>query len=113
MATLIATYTSEAGGSERFLLDVARGLTEPPLIACPEGWLADRARAAGFTVFALPGRSLRLRGSPRERAAAAAHLASHARELRELCDNLRPSLLVAYPTRVVLLSLPTASYQIL
>jgi len=99
VATLIATYTSESGGSERLLLDVARGLRRPPLIACPEGWLAGTARDAGITVFILPSRSLQLRASARDRVAAGARLAAHARELRHLCEDVRPDLLVAWGMR--------------
>src|SRR5207248_285837 len=97
--TLIATYTSETGGSERLLLDVARGLSEPPLIACPPGWLAEEARADGMTVLTLPARSLLLRGSVRRAARAAGSLAAHGCELRQLCDDLRPDLLVAWGMR--------------
>jgi N-acetylglucosaminyl-diphospho-decaprenol L-rhamnosyltransferase len=99
VTTLIATYASGAGGSERLLLDVARGLSQPPLVACPAGWLADRARAAGLTVLELPPRSQQLRGSARRRAAAALRLGAHARELERLCTDLRPDLFVAWGMR--------------
>src|SRR5436305_11770590 len=78
VSTLIASYTSEAGGSERLLLDVAAGLPERPLIACPEGWLADRAREAGLVVLPLRGRSMHLRATPRDRLLVAARIAGHA-----------------------------------
>jgi N-acetylglucosaminyl-diphospho-decaprenol L-rhamnosyltransferase len=96
---LIATYASEAGGSERLLLDVAKGLTDPPLIACPEGWLAEQSRDAGFVVFPLRARSVHLRASARDRVAAGLRLAGHARELRRLCEDLQPDLLVAWGMR--------------
>src|SRR3954454_13709366 len=99
MATLIATYTSAAGGSERLLLDVATALETPPLIACPPGWLADEARAAGLTVFELPARSLHVRRSLRDRAASFTRLTAHSRELRRLYQDIRPELVVAWGMR--------------
>jgi glycosyltransferase involved in cell wall biosynthesis/GT2 family glycosyltransferase len=99
MPALIATYTSAAGGSERLLLDVATGLDEAPLIACPAGWLADQARAAGLTVFELPARSLHVRRSVRDRVASLARVAAHARELRRLCADVKPDLVVAWGMR--------------
>ena len=102
MATLIATYTSAAGGSERLLLDVATGLDEAPLIACPGGWLADRARDAGLTVFELPERSLHLRRSARDRVASLARIAGHSRELRRLIADVRPELFVAWGMRTAI-----------
>src|SRR3954454_9327335 len=102
MATLIATYTSAAGGSERLLLDVATALETPPLIACPPGWLADEARSAGFTVFELPERSLHVRKSARDRVASVVRLRAHARELRRLCNDLRPDLFVAWGMRTAI-----------
>src|SRR5215213_9617489 len=102
MPALIATYTSAAGGAERLLLDVATGLDEPPLIACPSGWLADEARAKGFTVFELPPRSLHVRRSARDRVASFTRLAAHARELRRLYEDVRPSLVVAWGMRTAI-----------
>src|SRR5205807_3475138 len=84
---------------ERWLLDVAAGLHEPPLIACPGGWLAAEARSRGFTVFELPSRSLHVRRSLRDRLAAPARLAAHVREIRRLCRDLEPDLLLAWGMR--------------
>src|SRR3954447_4240551 len=102
MPALIATYTSAAGGSERFLLDVATGLDEPPLIACPSGWLADRARELGFTVFELPPRSLHLRRSVRDRVGSLRRLAAHSRELRRLIADVRPDVVIAWGMRTAI-----------
>lgn len=99
MSTLIASYTSQAGGSERMLLGSALGLAEPPLIACPPGWLADQAREEGLQVIELRPRSLDLRASARDRAGALVRLGAHARELRGLCRSLRPEKLVAWGMR--------------
>src|SRR4051794_27147416 len=102
MPALIASYTSAAGGAERLLLDVASGLDEPPMIACPPGWLADEARARGLRVFELRERSLHVRRSLRDRIAAAPRVAAHARELRRLYAALRPEVVVAWGMRTAL-----------
>src|SRR3954454_25377731 len=102
MPALIASYTSAAGGAERLLLDVATGLDDPPLIACPSGWLADEARALGLTVFELPLRSLHVRRSARDRLASFPRLAGHARELRRLYEDVRPDVVVAWGMRTAM-----------
>src|SRR3954454_7603382 len=102
MPALIASYTSAAGGAERLLLDVATGLGEAPVVACPSGWLADEARGAGLTVFELPGRSLHMRRSLRDRAGALTRLAAHSRELRRLYEDLRPELVIAWGMRTAI-----------
>ena len=102
MPALIASYTSAAGGSERSLLDVARGLEEPPLIACPGGWLADQARGSGLTVFELRQRSLHVRRSTRDRLASTTRLAGHAREIHRLVRDVRPEFVVAWGMRPAL-----------
>src|SRR6476661_10638778 len=102
MPALIASYTSAAGGSERLLLDVAGGLEEPPLIACPGGWLADNARGAGLTVFELPARSLHVRRSLRDRVGSVARVGAHSRELRRLYADVRPDVVVAWGMRTAM-----------
>ncbi len=99
---LLASYTGVAGGAERILLDVASGLHEPAVVLCPEGWLAERARAAGVPVLARPVRPLELRGGPWTRAAAGGRLAAHRRELAAAVDALRPRLVVAWGMRTLL-----------
>ena len=103
---LIATYTAASGGSGRILLDVATGLAEPPVVACPEGPLAGDARAAGLLVFTLRARSIVARQSARDRAAAPLRLGGHARELRRLIDDLRPQTFVAWGMRTLLAAVP-------
>src|SRR3954451_552007 len=102
MPALIASYTSAAGGAERLLLDVATGLDEAPIVACPSGWLADEARGAALTVFELPGRSLHMRRSLRDRVGALTRLAAHSRELRRLYEDLRPELVIAWGMRTAI-----------
>ncbi len=102
MATIAVSYSGLLGGAERVLLEMASGLKEPPLIACPPGPLADAARARGVGVFELRERSLELRRSPLERAAAARRLAAQAAELRSLVTAVRPDTLVAWGMRAAL-----------
>ena len=45
MLTLAVTYAGLLGGAERTLVDFARGLPGGVVLACPEGALAERARA--------------------------------------------------------------------
>jgi N-acetylglucosaminyl-diphospho-decaprenol L-rhamnosyltransferase len=102
LPALLVSYSSLLGGAERFLLDLAAGLDTTPALACPEGPLADQARAAGLHVIALPRRSLDLRASARDRLAAPARVAAHARELRSLVEALEPDVVVTSGMRTQL-----------
>ncbi|MEA2374425.1 MAG: N-acetylglucosaminyl-diphospho-decaprenol L-rhamnosyltransferase [Thermoleophilaceae bacterium] len=88
------------GGSERILTDLAVGLDgSDPIVACPEGGLADVLRARGVRVFPLRRRRLELRASLRDRVAKPLRLAGQAAEVRELIAALRPAVLVGWGTR--------------
>ena len=102
MTTLLASYSGHYGGGERLLVDYAGALEGERVLACPEGPLAEHARAAGLRVVPIPRRPLELRGSIRQRAAAAARLAAHGAEVRRLVRELRPELLVASGMRSAL-----------
>ncbi len=99
LPALFVSYAGVLGGAERLLLDVMCGLAESPTLACPAGPLAERARDAGAHVLELRERPLELRA---QRAAAAVHLAGHAREMRALVRALRPDVLVAWGMRPLL-----------
>ena len=99
MRTLAVTYAGLLGGAERTLLDFARGLPGPVVLACPEGPLAQRARDEGVQVAPLRERPLELRGGMGERLRAGRDLAGHGRELRGLVRELRPDLLLAWGMR--------------
>jgi N-acetylglucosaminyl-diphospho-decaprenol L-rhamnosyltransferase len=96
---LAVSYSGVLGGAERLLLDVAGGLPEPPLLACPPGGLAEEARARGLGVFDLRERSLELRGSVRDRVTAPARIAGQAAEVRSLLARARPDALVGWSMR--------------
>jgi N-acetylglucosaminyl-diphospho-decaprenol L-rhamnosyltransferase len=104
MPALAVSYSGLLGGAERVLLDIATGLPERPLIACPPGPLADAARAGGLGVFALRERSLELRRSPRDRVAMPLRLAGQAAEVRALVRAQRPDALLAWGMRAGLVA---------
>ena len=99
MRSLAVSYMGILGGAERLLVDLAAGLPEPPLLACPAGPLADAARARGLGVFELRERSFELRRSVRDRVAAPARIAAQAAELRALVASARPEVLMAWGMR--------------
>ena len=74
-AILFVSYSGVLGGAERVLLDCADALPGQHVLACPDGPLAERARAAGLLVLPIPARSLHLRGGSSGRPAAAGRCA--------------------------------------
>ena len=102
---LLVSYSGVFGGSEQVLLDCAAAVPGTPVLACPEGPLAARARAAGVTVLTLPPRPLDLRAGGAARGRALAALAAHGRELRRLHRELAPALTVAWGMRSALAAL--------
>jgi N-acetylglucosaminyl-diphospho-decaprenol L-rhamnosyltransferase len=98
-SALMVSYSGSMGGAERVLIDLAPALGDQACLACPEGPLAEAARAAGVRVWPLPERSAALRGA---RLAALARIAAHRRELRALVRDLEPSIVVANGSRPAL-----------
>lgn len=92
---LFVSYTSLLGGAERILLDHATALRGRVALACPDGPLAERARAAGIEVVPLAQRPVELRASIRDRIAMPLRIAGQARELRRTVAELRPAVVVA------------------
>jgi len=99
---LFVSYSGAFGGAERVLIDCADAVAGDHILLCPEGPLAQRARADGLRVLPLRARSLLLRAGVRERLQAAARLAAHARELDSAARNLEPDLIVAWGMRSAL-----------
>lgn len=106
MSTLFVSHSTVLGGAERLLLDAAEGLDEPPALACPEGPLAEAARAASLRVWPVRRRSVELRRSGRDRAAAGVRLAGLALEIRSLTRSLRPRVVFAWGMRALLACVP-------
>lgn len=101
---LFVSYTSLLGGAERILLDHATALPGPVALACPEGPLAERARAAGIDVAALTERRVELRANVRDRLAMPLRMAAQGREVRRLVVELQPACVVAWGMRPLLSS---------
>jgi N-acetylglucosaminyl-diphospho-decaprenol L-rhamnosyltransferase len=101
-ATLFVSYSGLMGGSERILLDLATGLEPVPVLACPDGPLAERAREAGLRVFPIRTRRLELRATLHDRVAKPLRIVGHAREVRELAFALRPGVVFAWGTRALI-----------
>lgn len=100
MATLLfVSYSGAFGGAERVLLDCIDAVPGESLLACPEGPLADRARAAGVAVFAITPRRPQVRTSTRDRLLAPARLIAHSVEVRALVSNLEPDAVIAWGMR--------------
>ena len=100
--SLFVAYSGQTGGAGRFLVDVVTGLSEPAVVACPPGDLAEACRDRGVPVVALPERPLELRGGLGTRAAAGAALAAHAREIGRLVRSIGPSLVFTWGMRSAL-----------
>ena len=103
--TLAVTYPGVLGGAERTLLDFTRGLPGGLVLACPEGALADRARADGVSVIpsALRGRSSCAADSATGSAPGARWPAT-ARDVRRLVREVGPDLLVAWGMRTAIVA---------
>jgi Glycosyltransferase Family 4 len=102
--TLAVTYAGLLGGAERTLLDFTRGLPGGLVLACPEGPLAQRARAQGVQVVPVRARPLELRGGLSERLGAGRELAGHGRDVRRLVREVGPDLLVAWGMRTAIVA---------
>jgi glycosyltransferase involved in cell wall biosynthesis len=99
---LFVSYTSLLGGAERILLDHATALPGPVALACPEGPLAERARASGIAVVTIAARPLELRASLRHRLATPLRIGGQARELRRIVAELQPRCTIASGMRALL-----------
>jgi glycosyltransferase involved in cell wall biosynthesis len=93
---LIASYSRLLGGAERVLIDCATRLPRPALVACPEGPLAEAARAAGLRHAEIAAGSLRV--GPGH----VAGLVRMAWEVGALVHRHRPAAVVAWSARAVL-----------
>jgi glycosyltransferase involved in cell wall biosynthesis len=96
---LLVSYAGVFGGAERVLLDWARALERPAIVACPPGALATAAQDAGLGIAALPARPLARRGRT---AAAAADLGLLGRDIARLARRVRPAVIVASGERSLL-----------
>jgi glycosyltransferase involved in cell wall biosynthesis len=107
---LLVSAAGLLGGAERVLLDWARAIERPALLACPPGPLADAAEAGGLTTVALADRPLRRRGRS---ANAAGDLAALARDIGRLTRARRPAVIVASGQRPLLAAAPLTGAPLL
>jgi glycosyltransferase involved in cell wall biosynthesis len=98
----LVSYTSLLGGAELILLDHATALAGPVVLACPEGPLAEWARAAGIAVEPLAARRIEARTSVRDRLATPLRISAQARELRRIVAARQPRCVVAWGMRALL-----------
>ncbi len=115
---LFVSYTSPLGGAERILLDQMAALADAAALArpaaesvsrgcslalaCPQGALAEGARAAGIAVTPLRERRIELRAGAGDRLAAPLRIAAQARELRRIVAESHPCCVVASGMRALL-----------
>ena len=95
---LVVSYTGQAGGSGRNLIDFLDAIDPRPVVAVPEGPVAAGPRAAGATVIVLPERPR----APRRAAWGGPGSGHPRRELRRLARALEPALVVAWGMRTAL-----------
>ncbi len=90
------------------LLDCVSAVSDDSVLACPEGELATRARAAGLTVVTIEGHRRELRATVGDRLLAPARLAAHGLELRGLARRLDAGAVVGWGMRsaIACLALP-------
>ncbi len=100
--SLFVAYSGRSGGAGRFLVDIVTALPDPAVVACPPGDVERACRERGIPVVELRERPLELRGGARTRAAAAAALAGHAREIGRLVRDLEPALVFTWGMRSAL-----------
>jgi glycosyltransferase involved in cell wall biosynthesis len=96
---LLLSAAGVLGGAERVLLDWARAIERPVLLACPHGPLSDAARDAGLDAVELADRRLQRRGRT---VRAARDLAGLAGEIAQLARTHRPAVVVASGQRPLL-----------
>jgi GT2 family glycosyltransferase/glycosyltransferase involved in cell wall biosynthesis len=108
---LFVSYSGAFGGAERVLLDCAQAVGGQACLACPEGRLAQEARAGGISVMTIPQRRPNLRAGGRDRLLAGARLLAHGRELRALAGDLDARAVVAWGMRsaIAALALPAGT----
>jgi glycosyltransferase involved in cell wall biosynthesis len=98
---LYVNHTAQVSGAERTLLDLLAG-TPPgvcPIVACPDGPLADHLRELQIEVRIVPGTSASLRMDLRNSVGALSEFARTARVLREIVASVRPDLVHANTIR--------------
>jgi glycosyltransferase involved in cell wall biosynthesis len=99
-------HTSQVSGGERSLLLLLDGLPDEyvAVLACPDGPLAEAARAAGVPWIPITGTAGSLKLHPRYTAQTVCDLSRAAVELRRACDELSADLVHANSIRAGLIA---------
>lgn len=106
MRILYVSHTSEVSGGERSLLDLLGGLPGDvePVVACPDGQLAEAVHAMGIATRRLPGTQLSLKLHPRHTTAAAAQLARSSVSVRRASKEVAADVVHANAIRAGLIT---------
>lgn len=107
MRVLFVNQTAAVSGAERSLLDILAGLDDEvePIVACPEGELAEAVRAAGVRFEPIVGTQASFRLHPVHTLRGLHEIGRSALQVRSLAGRLRPHLVHANTTRASLLAL--------
>lgn len=110
MRILLVEFSSAISGGERSLLELLNGLREDhePILACPAGPLADRARALGVRVLRIPASQLTFRLHPLHTLRGVAAMAAAAYRLRAIVRTIGPDVVHANSIRAGLLVIAAA-----
>lgn len=106
MRVLYVNQTGQVSGAERSLLALLQGLGDAvePLVACPDGELADELAARGIERRRIAGTGASFRLHPLHTARGVAEIGRSSLQVRRLTGRLRPDLVHANTTRAALLA---------
>ena len=107
MRVLYVNQTGDVSGAERSLLSLLDGLrgTVEPLLACPDGTLAELAREAGIAREPILGTQASFRLHPVHTSRGLAEIGRSSLQVRKLAHRVAPDLIHANTTRASLLAL--------
>lgn len=107
MRVLYVNQTAQVSGAERSLLALLKGLEGEvePLVACPDGELADLVREVGIEHRPIAGTQASFRLHPLHTTRGVLDIARSAAGLRRLVAAVRPGVVHANTTRAALLAL--------
>lgn len=107
MRVLYVNQTGDVSGAERSLLALLGGLEGEvePVLACPDGTLAELAAQAGIPRRPILGTQASFRLHPVHTTRGLAEIGRSALQVRSLAGNLAPELIHANTTRAALLAL--------
>ena len=107
MRVLYVNQTADVSGAERSLLTLLGGLTEEvePLVACPDGYLAELLAAEGIAREPILGTGASFRLHPVHTSRGLLEIGRSSLQVRSLARRRAPDLVHANTTRAALLAL--------